>query len=96
MRFYLTQPQAKEYFIFHMIKNKNYDLRFHSCPEKKHLRAVIAACNQTQVFFPTEQMSHLQASDETTGFLIWHLMCQQVVNESQSPGWQLYQHGHPL
>lgn len=29
-------------------------------------------------------MSHVQASDETAGFPIWHLMCQQVANQSQS------------
>lgn len=65
-------------------------------PEKNHLRALIFVCNQGQFFFITEQTSHLQASDETTGLLIWHLMCQQVANESQSPGWQLHQHDHPL
>lgn len=53
-------------------------------PKKEHLGALITDCNQAKVFFLSEKMPHSQASDETTGFLIWHLMCRQVANESQS------------
>lgn len=75
MQFYLTLPSGQRTLF--LSNDKNQDVSFkilmlHLCPEKEHLGALIASCNQPQVFFLTEQTSHFQASDETTGFLIWH------------------------
>lgn len=97
----LHSLRANEYVkMYAHVKNtnKNFHQRFKylvSAPESKHCTWWVWLL---PFFFLTlsEQVSQLPASDDTTGFLIWHLRCQQVVNESQSQGWQRHQHDHPL